>query len=155
MIRRNHPCLCLVVIWISMASSAFSQTEPLHPILSISGSGSGASTVTNIAESAYTNNFIPHSPPRSDAENFAPAVVAGDTGWSWSSSTPNQIKSTPSGTIFPNTNTAQYPVRTQAVNVFLTTATNNDIQTVNALYYNRAGSTTAKSMVFNVIDLHK
>jgi len=126
-----------------------------HPILTISGSGSGANTVTNIAESAYTNNFIPHTPPRNDDDGFAPAVVAGDTGWSWSSSAPNQLKSTPSGTIFPNTNTAQYPVRTQAVNVFLTTATNNDIQTVNAVYYNRAGSTTAKSMVFNVIDMHK
>src|SRR6185369_9475343 len=126
-----------------------------HPILTISGSGSGASTVTNIAESAYTNNFIPHTPPRNNADNFAPAVVAGDTGWSWSSSTPNQLKSTPSGTIFPNTNSAQYPVRTQAVTVFLTTATNNDIQTVDAVYYNKAGSTTSKSMVFNVIDMHK
>src|SRR5256885_11913553 len=104
-----------------------------HPILTISGSGSGASTVTNIAESTYTNNFTPRTPPRNDGDGFAPAVVAGDTGWSWSSATPTQIKSTPSGTIFPNTNTAQYPVRTQVVQVFLTTATNNLIRPVNAL----------------------
>src|SRR5882762_10759952 len=90
-----------------------SAAEPLHPILNISGSGSGASTVTNIAESAYTNDFTPRTPPRNSAQGFAPAVVSGDTGWSWSSSTPNQIKSTPSGIIFPNTNTATYPVRTQ------------------------------------------
>src|SRR6185295_12998295 len=96
--------------------------DVMHPILSISGSGSGAATVTNIAESDYTNNFIPHSPPRNDQQGFVPAVVSGDTGWSWSSATPNRITSTPSGTIFPNANTAAYPVRTQAVTVFLTTA---------------------------------
>ena len=130
-------------------------TEPMHPILTISGSGSGASTVTNIAESSYTNNFIPHSPPRNSAQGFVPAVVAGDTGWSWSTSTPNQITSTPSGIIFPNTNTAAYPVRTQAVTVFLTTATNNLTNSVNAVYYNKAGSTTSKSMVLNLIDYNK
>ncbi|HEV2696227.1 MAG TPA: hypothetical protein VG347_25300, partial [Verrucomicrobiae bacterium] len=126
----------------------------MHPILTISGSGSGANTVTNIAESAYTNNFIPHSPPRNSAQGFAPAVVAGDTGWSWSASTPNQITSTPSGIVFPNANAA-YPVQTQAVTVFLNTATNNLTQTVNAVYYNKAGSTSSKSMVFNLIDYNK
>src|ERR1044071_2085987 len=109
--------------------------EPMHPILTISGSGSGASTVTNIAESTYTNNFTPRTPPRNNQQGFAPAVVSGDTGWSWSSTTPNQITSTPSGTVFPNTNTAAYPVRTQAVTVFLTTATNNLTKTVDAIYY--------------------
>ncbi len=129
--------------------------EPVHPILSIPGSGSGASTVTNIAESAYTNNFTPRTPPRNNSYGFVPPVVAGDTGWSWSSAAPNQITSTPSGIIFPNTNTAAYPVRTQAVSVFLTTATNNLTRSVNAIYYNKAGSTTSKSMVFNLIDYNK
>jgi autotransporter-associated beta strand protein len=128
--------------------------DVMHPILSISGSGSGANTVTNIAESDYTNDFIPHSPPRNNSYGFAPAVVSGDTGWSWNSSTPNQITSTPSGTVFPNSNPA-YPVLTQAVTVFLTTATNNLTKTVNAVYYNKAGSTTSKSMVFNLIDYYK
>ena len=128
--------------------------EPLHPILTISGSGSGASTVTNIAESTYTNNFTPRTPPRNSAQGFAPAIVSGDTGWSWSSSTPNQIKSTPSGIVFPNSNPA-YPVQTQAVTVFLTTATNNLTKNVNAVYYNKAGSTTSKSMVLNFIDYNK
>src|SRR4051812_44226502 len=91
--------------------------EPMHPILTISGSGSGASTVTNIAESVYTNDFIPRTPPRNSQQGFVPAVVSGDTGWSWSSAAPNQITSTPSGIVFPNTNTAAYPVRTQAVSV--------------------------------------
>jgi len=128
--------------------------DVMHPILPISGSGSGANTVTNIAESAYTNNFIPHSPPRNNSYGFVPAVVSGDTGWSWSSSTPNQITSTPSGTVFPNSNPS-YPVQTQAVTVFLTTATNNLTKSVNAVYYNKAGSTTSKSMVFNLIDYYK
>ncbi len=135
--------------------SSLAQSEPPHPILSISGSGSGANTVTNLAESAYTNNFIPHGPPRNNSYGFVPAVVSGDTGWSWNSSAPNQIKSTPSGTIFPNTNAAAYPVRTQTVTVFLTTATNNLTKTVNAIYYNKAGSTTSKSLVFNLIDYYK
>lgn len=130
------------------------QTEPLHPILTISGSGSGANTVTNIAESDYTNNFTPRLPPRNNSYGFVPAVVSGDTGWSWSSSTPNQIKSTPSGITFPNTNAA-YPVRTQVVTVFLSTATNNLTKDVNALYYNKAGSTTSKSLVLNLIDYNK
>lgn len=129
--------------------------EPMHPILGISGSGSGANTITNIVESTYTNNFVPRTPPRNNQYGFVPPVVSGDTGWSWSSSAPNQLTSTPSGTIFPNTNTAAYPVRTQAVSVFLTTATNNLTRTVNAIYYNKAGSTTSKSLVFNLIDYNK
>ena len=111
---------------------AQSTPEPMHPVLSFYyGSGSGASTITNVSESYYTNSFIPHNPPRSEAH--APAVVAGDTGWSWSSSSPTQIVSTPSGIVFPNNNAA-YPVQTQAVTVFLTTATNNSTKTVNATY---------------------
>ena len=81
-------------------------------------------------------------------------MVSGDSGWSWSSSAPNQITSTPSGIVFPNTNAA-YPVQTQVVTVFLTTATNNLTTNVNAIYYNKAGSTTSKSMVLNLIDYNK
>ncbi len=147
--------VALFVFGVSIVPLLGQVNEPMHPILTISGSGSGASTVTNIAESAYTNNFIPHTPPRNSQQGFAPAVVSGDTGWSWSATTPNQITSTPSGIIFPNTNTAAYPVRTQAVSVFLTTATNNLTKSVNAIYYNKAGSTTSKSMVFNLIDYNK
>jgi len=137
-----------------LPAPGLSAAEPLHPILNISGSGSGASAVTNIAESVYTNDFTPRTPPRNNSYGFVPAVVSGDTGWSWSSSAPNQIKSTPSGIIFPNTNAA-YPVRTQVVTVFFTTATNNLTKDVNALYYNKAGSTTSKSLVLNLIDYNK
>ena len=156
---KNKFCL----IWVAGCVFAFIQAsrllaqstgEPLHPILTISGSGSGASTVTNIPESVYTNSFTPRTPPRNSAQGFAPAVVSGDSGWLWSSSSPTQIVSTPSGIIFPNTNSA-YPLRTQVVTVFLTTATNNLTTNVNAVYYNKAGSTTSKSMVLNLIDYNK
>src|SRR3954465_13426542 len=92
------------------------QTEPPHPILAISGSGSGAGTIlSTYTESQYTNSFVPHQPPRNDSYGFVPSVVSGDTGWSWSASNPNQIVSTPSGTAFPN---ATYSSLTQAVTVF-------------------------------------
>ena len=120
--------------------------EPPHPILTISGSGSGASTILSIyTESQYTNNFVPHQPPRNDGYGFAPAVVAGDSGWSWSASSPNQITSILSGTVFPN---GSYTALTQAVTVL-------SGNTVNAPYYLRSGSTTAKSLVFALIDYHK
>src|SRR6185369_640762 len=61
-------------------------------------------------------------------------------GWSWSSSNPNQITSTPSGTVFPN---GSFTVLTQAVTVM-------NGNTVNAPYYLRAGS-SSKSFVFNLI----
>lgn len=153
--RLRYAMSVLLALFGASNERLWAQTEPMHPILTISGSGSGASTVTNIPESSYTNEFIPHTPPRNEGDGFAPAVVPGDSGWSWSSSTPNQITSTPSGTIFPNPDLVSYPIRTQAVSVFLTTATNNLTKSVNAIYYNKAGSTTAKSMVFNVIDYHK
>src|SRR5258706_16084206 len=105
--------VAVVALLLTGAGQGSAQSEPPHPILNISGSGSGAGAVTNIAESAYTNGFVPRSPPRNNSYGFVPAVVAGDTGWSWSSSAPNQITSTPGGIVFPNTNTALYPVRTQ------------------------------------------
>src|ERR1043165_7105394 len=112
----------------------------LHPILSITtNNGSAASTVLSPwSETQYTNAFTPRYGPRNDSYGFAPAVVSGDTDWSWSSSSPTQIVSTPSGTIFPNTTAATYPVKTQAVTVFTG-------HTVDAPYYLRAGSSTAKS----------
>lgn len=120
--------------------------EPAHPILSITGSGSGASTILNTwTESQYTNDFIPRLAPRNDGYGFVPPVVSGDTGWSWSSSSPNQITSTPSGTVFPNPG---YQIKTQAVQVL-------SGKTVLVPFYNRSGSTSAKSLVFNLIDYRK
>jgi Concanavalin A-like lectin/glucanases superfamily/Putative Ig domain len=124
------------------AVGLLAQTEPPHPILTISGSGSGASTIlSSWTETQYTNNFTPRLGPRNDSYGFVPAVVSGDTDWSWSSSSPNQITSEPSGTVFPN---ATYTVLTQAVTVM-------NGNTVNAPYYLRAGSASAKSLVFNLI----
>src|SRR5436190_16758007 len=142
--RRQH------IIFLALCLAAFSalaRTEPPHPILTISGSGSGASTVLSTwTEAQYTNNFIPHQSSRNDSYGFVPAVVSGDTGWSWSSSNPNKITSTPSATVFPDT--IAYAIKTQAVTVF-------SGNTVNALYYNKAGSTTSKSLVFVLIDYKK
>jgi hypothetical protein len=118
------------------------QAEPPHPILTISGSGSGAGTIlSSWTEQQYTNNFTPRLGPRNDDYGFCPPVVSGDTGWSWSSSNPNQITSTPSGTVFPN---GTYTVLTQAVTVM-------NGNTVDAPYYLRASDPTKKSLVFNLI----
>src|SRR5438270_8367728 len=117
-----------------------------HPILSISSnSGSAANTVLSTwTESQYTNFFTPRYGPRNEAY-FGGNAVAGDTGWSWSSSNPTNITSTPSGTILPaNTN---YIVQHQAVVTF-----NGD--TVQAPYYFKAGS-TSKVLAFNIIAYHQ
>ena len=142
-IRWNHACraaiagLLLLGVWQTHA-----QPEPPHPILTISGSGSGASGIlSSWTEAQYTNNFTPRLGPRNDSYGFVPAVVSGDTGWSWSTSNPNQITSTPSGTVFPN---GTYTVLTQAVTVM-----NGNV--ANAPYYLRAGSATAKSLPLNLI----
>jgi hypothetical protein len=120
--------------------------EPPHPILTISGSGSGSDTIlSTYTEAQYTNYFVPHQPPRNDSYGFVPAVVSGDTGWSWSASNPNQVTSTPSGTVFPN---GTYQSYTQAVTVF-------SGNTVQAPYYLKAGSATSKSLVFALIDYRK
>jgi hypothetical protein len=125
---------------------ALHAAEPPHPILTISGSGSGADTIlSTYTEAQYTNYFVPHQPPRNDGYGFVPAVVYGDTGWSWSASNPNQIASTPSGTVFPN---GTYQSYTQAVTVF-------SGNTVQAPYYLKAGSAAAKSLVFALIDYRK
>src|SRR5258708_1206691 len=140
----NFQLFCAALLWL-LPTALLNAQEPPHPILTISGSGSGASTILSTwSESQYTNSFIPQQGPRDDL--FAPAVVSGDTGWSWSSSTPNQIKSTPSGTIFPST--TSYLAKTQAVTVL-------SGKTVQVPYYLQAGSTSSKSMVFALIDLNK
>src|SRR5579885_2400579 len=141
--KRASVDLLTVLIPSVPVAHAQSTNEPPHPILTISGSGSGASTILSTwTEAQYTNNFIPHQSPRNNDYGFAPAVVAGDSGWSWSSSTPNQIISTPSGTIFPTT--PSYVIQTQAVTVL-------SGNTVRVPYYNKAGS-SAKSLVFALID---
>ncbi|MGN6556055.1 MAG: hypothetical protein ACTHLW_20290, partial [Verrucomicrobiota bacterium] len=132
------------LLGLSSSLQAQSSNEPPHPILTISGSGSGASTIlSSWTETQYTNNFIPQQSPRDDS--FVPAVVAGDTDWSWSASNPNQLTSKPSGTVFPNAN---YTIQTQAVTVL-------SGKTVNVPYYFKAGSTSAKSLVFALINYYK
>ena len=133
--------LCVLAVLPTRAADSLA-----HPILSIpSNNGSAANTVLSTwTEAQYTNSFTPRFGPRNAGYGFGAAVVAGDTGWSWSSSSPTQIVSTPSGTVFPNPNTAQYPIQTQAVTVFTG-------DTVSAPYYLAAGSSSSKSFVFNLI----
>jgi Concanavalin A-like lectin/glucanases superfamily/Putative Ig domain len=121
-----------------------------HPILSISSNnGSAANTVLSTwTEAQYTNDFTPRYAPRNESYGFGAAVVSGDTGWSWNQNSPTNITSTPSGTVFPNPNTALYPIQTQAVTTFTG-------DTVEAPYYFRAGSTSSRSFVFNVIAYHQ
>src|SRR5947207_2534570 len=80
----------LVTVFL-LSSAPLPGREPLHPILTISGSGSGAGTILSTwPEDQYTNYFVPHQSPRNDSYGFVPAVISGDSGWSWSASNPNQ-----------------------------------------------------------------
>lgn len=121
-----------------------------HPILSIpSNNGSAANTVLSTwTESQYTNDFTPRYAPRNNGYGFVPAVVSGDTGWSWSQNSPTQIVSTPSGTVFPATNTSLYPVQT--TNLLVISG-----DTVSAPYYFPAGKTSGQSLVFNLISYNQ
>jgi hypothetical protein len=140
--RKLAPLATATYLALCGVGHLHAQPEPSHPILSIPGSGSGASTILSTwTEQQYTNNFTPRLGPRNDDFGFVGAVVSGDSGWSWSSSNPNQITSTPSGTLFPN---GSYTVLTQSVTVM-------NGNTVNAPYYLRAGSATAKALVLNLI----
>jgi len=126
--------------WMHSGCSVYS--EPPHPILPISGSGAGADAILSTwPETEYTNRFIPRYGPRNDQPSQVPPVVPGDTAWTWSISNPDRITSMPSGTVFPNEN---YPVQTQSVTVM-------SGKTVEARFYLAAGSTTQKSLVFNLI----
>src|SRR5947208_1949312 len=69
--------LCLLVLCPGLLCA---QTEPPHPILTITGSGSGASTVlSTYTESQYTNYFVPHQPPRNDS--YARRVAIALLDW--------------------------------------------------------------------------
>lgn len=141
-------CLALPLAWLAISARAADGLT--HPILSIAGnSGSAANTVLSTwTESQYTNDFTPRYGPRNNGYGFVPAVVPGDTGWSWSQSSPTQIVSTPSGTVFPATNTALYPLQAATVQVI-------SGHTVTAPYYFPAGKTSGQSLVFNLISYNQ
>ena len=141
-------CFVVTIICALSLCSLRAADDLPHPILSISSNnGSSANTVTNTwTEAQYTNSFTPRYGPRNEGDGFGANVVSGDTGWSWSSSNPTNITSTPSGTILP-ANTG-YQIQTQAVVTFTG-------QTNFAPYYFKSGSTSSKSFVFNVISYHQ
>jgi hypothetical protein len=116
--------------------------EPPHPILPVSGSGSGAADIVNNYSEAQFLQFVPTQPPR-QANPFAPMVISGDTSWSWSTSSPNQIRSMPSGTVFPRSGVQYQPVAVLSG------------KTVQVPYYLAAGSSTQKSLVNGEIDNQK
>ena len=136
--------VAMAFIW--QAAPIYCADGLMHPILSItSNNGSAANTVlSSWTESQYTNDFTPRYAPRNSADGFVPAVVAGDTGWSWSQTSPTQIVSTPSGIVFPSANTALYPIQT--TNLLVISG-----NTVSAPYYFPAGKTSGQSLVFNLI----
>ncbi|HXF09419.1 MAG TPA: hypothetical protein VN625_01455, partial [Desulfuromonadaceae bacterium] len=143
------PLAIAIVVAVLASPVLFAADDLPHPILSISSnSGSSANTLlSTYSESVYTNLFTPRYGPRNENYGFGGAVVSGDTGWSWSKSNPTNITSTPSGTVFPNTNLVLYPIKTQAVSTF-------SGRTNNAPYYLRAGS-SSKAFVFNMISYHQ
>jgi len=134
-----------VAAFLAATFGTLSAQEPRHPIHNISGSGSGADNILNTYTESQYLQFVPMQAPRASDQGFAATVVPKDTGWSWSASAPNQITSTPSGTVFPN---AGFTLQTAAVPVL-------SGKTVNIPYYLAAGSTTRKSLVFALIDLNK
>ncbi|MCE5185925.1 MAG: hypothetical protein LLF76_07350 [Planctomycetaceae bacterium] len=150
MIRAKYfVCRLRWLVVLAACAAMAPAAEPPHPILNIGGSSNptlASNIVNNYTETQYVDNFVPRQSPRNNSYGFVPAVVAGDTGWAWSSSTPNQITSTPSGTVFPTT--PAYPVYYQ--NVLVTSG-----NTVSMPYYLRAGSSSAKSMVFELINHNK
>ncbi len=140
--------ILMVAIAVIGMASALPAQEPAHPILTIPGSGSGADTLLSTYTETQFLDFVPMQAPRDDS--VLATVVPGDTGWSWSNTAPNQLRSTPSNTVFPTTNPA-YPERTEAVVVFGKTG----LTTVQVPYYLAAGSTTRKVPVQAYIDYRK
>lgn len=139
--------LCALTLMVAGLSHA--QNEPTHPVIAITDvAGSTATANTLLSrypdETVYLDSFVPRQFPRQ--EGFAANPVPGDNAWSWSSATPNQIKSMPSGLVFPGA--VGYPVKTQSVLVL-------DGSTVQVPYYNAAGSTTRKSFVTALINYKK
>jgi hypothetical protein len=119
--------------------------EPPHPVLAIPGTGSNAEAILAAYTEAQFLEFVPKQAPRHWDYGFGAAVVAGDSSWSWSAASPNEIRSLPSGTVFPN---ATYPILYEAVPVL-------SGKTVMIPYHLAAGSTTRKSLPYAFIDYSK
>ncbi len=132
-----------------IALTTFSSAQVTHPVLTGNfgyGNNAAAQAIINAnSDSAYVSNFVPLGPPRDPVD--VPSPVPGDTGWSWSATTPNQITSTPSGQVFPNN--ATYPEYTESLQVL----SGNTIQ---ASYWNaHSGSPTPQTFVRMAIDNYK
>ncbi len=116
--------------------------EPTHPVLAITGTGGGADEIMRRYTDEQFLAFVPQGPPR-QAKPFAPPVVPGDTGWSWSITAPDQIRSTPSGTIFPNSSVQYRPITVLSG------------KTIQVPYYPAAGRPGQISLVHGEIDNQK
>src|SRR5688572_32793407 len=96
-----------VVVFLCAAGAVHAQ-EPAHPIMPVPGTGTGADGVLSTYTEPQFLQFVPMGPPRGANYGFVPGVVSGDTGWTWSASSPNTLTGSPSGVVFPNSNPA-YP----------------------------------------------
>jgi hypothetical protein len=127
------------------AASAAEPGEPAHPVMNIPGTGSNAEAILAAYTEAQFLEYVPKQAPRHWDYGFGAAIVPGDTSWSWSAASPNEIRSMPSGTVFPN---AAYPILYEAVPVL-------SGKTIQAPYHLAANSSTRKSMPYAHIDFAK
>ena len=81
------------LILFSGLSLAAAAQEPPHPIMPVPGSGSGADGILSTYTEPQFLQFVPMQSPRGADYGFVPAVVPGDTGWTWSAASPNQLLS--------------------------------------------------------------
>ena len=132
------------------ASMMTASSEPPHPILSPPTDASGADAILAIPEAQYIEMYVPKQAPRHWDYGFGPAVIAGDTGWSWSASTPNQITSTPSATVF-----SLDPAVHKGPAILYEAVPVLSGKTVMIPYHLAAGSTTRKSLPYAHIDYSK
>ena len=129
----------------SFTASTADPSEPPHPFIATNWSSTSAEAILAAYTETQYLEYVPKQAPRHWDSGFGAAVVPGDTSWSWDAAAPNQVKSMPSGTVFPN---AAYPIQYAAVPVL-------SGKTVMVPYHLAAGSTTKKSLPYAWIDYSK
>src|SRR5262245_15687410 len=125
---------------LSLAVPVVAQ-EPPHPIMPVPGNAANADGILSTYTETHFLKFVPFWAPRNASYGAAPSPVSGDTDWTWSPSTPDNLTSTPSGTVFPNSG---YPTQFEDVPVL-------SGKTMHVPFYWAAGSTTRKSLVWGHI----
>src|SRR5262245_24679110 len=127
-----------ICAFVLFSASLVAAQEPPHPIMSVPGDATQADGILSGHTESGFLKFVPTWGPRNASYGMAPPVVTGDTGWTWSSSSPDQLTSVPSGTVFPN---ASFTTQFEDVPVL-------SGKTMHVPFYWAAGSTTKKSLVW-------